>query len=476
MAQPAHIVPLITGFNTNVRIYQSYTPLSTLEMAFGTDELFDWDRQQQILDQCLQRCKHVLDSIPDVLKVHPQDSQNGRFGQRKQPYYPPMPEYLAVRDPALDAFQSGPDPAEARRTAQYEIQKANIYATHLSIRSFLVEKYFTLLGKHNAAEAQKALEQQHQDSGGGLKQDGGGGGAAPDATLALAASMDRLIASSHSGEHEHEQGEHGVAVGVGVQGRSDLEDAMAAEKEQVVRELLVVLGSIDMVNMEPNGDSFVSSFGFTPFSRTRPLFFRFVPANALRPKTQKIRQIASTLLDDDSSGGGSGGKGHRASHTSITAQQNQEYLRKFLDILSRLERIPPAPAPASGGQPTNPQNATDTLANSGAVGEANMHMGINLGANMGPSMGMGMGMNMNMGPNFHPNMNGNGNGNGAAGTTATGDNNMGEDGGGGGSISGNIAGSMGGMEDEDENELRVWADLRELQVRFQEQGGIWGFS
>ena len=33
---------------------------------------------------------------------------------------------------------------------------------------------------------------------------------------------------------------------------------MSEERELVVKDLLVVLGSIDMVNMEPNGDSFVS--------------------------------------------------------------------------------------------------------------------------------------------------------------------------------------------------------------------------
>jgi hypothetical protein len=230
--QPAHIVPLITGFSTNVRIYQSYFPLSTIEMAFGTDELFDWDRQQRILEQCLQSCKQVLDSVPDVLKVLPQDSQNGRFGQRKQPYYPPMPEYLSVRDPALDAFQSGLDPAEARRTAQYEIQKANIYATQLSIRSYLAEKYFTLLDKHNLAKTQEALQDPLKDN-------------STDA-LALAAAMDRLVQSS--GEQSDPE---------------RLENVMAAEKDQVVKELLVVLGSIDMVNMEPNGDSFVSG-PFTP--------------------------------------------------------------------------------------------------------------------------------------------------------------------------------------------------------------------
>jgi hypothetical protein len=217
MPQPAGIVPIATGFNTNVRIYTSYSALSTMEMAFGIDEFFDWDRQQKVFEQCLQRCKKVLDDIPEVLKVMPNDSQNGKFGQRKQPYYPPMPEYVNVRDPALNAF-SGPDPQEARRNAQYEIQKANIYATHLSIRSYIVEKYFAVLDKANIAKTQQALQ---------------------GSPTLLAGGLDRL------------------APGPQVDPQR-LEETMSIEREQVVKDLLIVLGSIDMVNMEPNGDSFVS--------------------------------------------------------------------------------------------------------------------------------------------------------------------------------------------------------------------------
>lgn len=253
MQQPPHIVPLITGFNLNARIYQSYASLSASEMLFGTDTLFDWERQQAILEQSLNCVKQVLNDIPDVLRVQPKDSQNGtfgRFGQRKAPYYPPMPEYMHVRDPALEAFSGGLDPHETRRTAQYEIQKANVYATHLSIRSYLVEKYFTLLEKANVAKAQNALV--------GTANMGGN-------DSALAAGLDRAV-----------QNQGGATTQVASQvDAAKLEGEMAAEREQVVKDLLVVLGSIDMVNMEPNGDSFVSS----PSVSAIPLFFHWMSAN-----------------------------------------------------------------------------------------------------------------------------------------------------------------------------------------------------
>jgi hypothetical protein len=214
LPQPDGIVPIITGFNRNVGIYNSYSALSIVEMTFGIDQLFDWDRQQRVLDQSLQRCKQVFDDLPDVLKVLP-NRQNVSFGQQKQPYYPPMPEYLDYRDPQLNAF-SGPESLEARRPAQYEIQKANIYASHLSIRSYIVEKYFALLEKEPGAARQSLT-----------------------ASEAIPAGLDRLVPQP--------------ARDAGI-----LEKAMLEEREQVVKDLLVVLGSIDMVNMEPNNNSFVS--------------------------------------------------------------------------------------------------------------------------------------------------------------------------------------------------------------------------
>ncbi|KAF2203058.1 hypothetical protein GQ43DRAFT_454705 [Delitschia confertaspora ATCC 74209] len=268
MSQPVGTVSLITAFNTNVRIYASYSTLSTMEMAFGINELFDWDRQQRILDQCLRSCKHVMDNIPDVLKVMPKDAQNARFRPPRQPYYPPIPEYMSHRDSSLPNFNTG-DPHEARREAQYEIQKANIYASHLSIRSYLVEKYFSLLDKYNQ---QHSAQNQPQDPTGGL-----------------AAGFDTLVSPTSANSQE-------------------LEKNMADEREHVVKDLLIVLGSIDLVNMEPNGDSF----------------------------TQKIRQIASTLLEVPQERKGS------------VALQHQDYLYKFLDVLSKLERASPEGSDPNG--------------------------------------------------------------------------------------------------------------------------------
>jgi hypothetical protein len=339
------VTSLITGFNLNVRVYLSYSSLATAEMAFGVDEIFDWDRQQRIFEQSLQRCRAILDSIPEVLMVQAKPGRDGGFSQQRQPYYPPMPEFSSMRDPALPNY-NGPQSQDTRR---YEIQKANVYASHLSTRSYLVEKYFLQLEKFNKAKNQATLQ---------------------SSPIALATGLDRVVPPSKSTDHAEA-----------------LEKIMSDEREQVVKDLLVVLGSIDMVNMEPNGDSFVSLHVYLHDSDflyeagdelaiSCPIEFIF-RANSLSPiaslrfipmQTQKIRSIASTLLEVPKERKGS------------VALQHQDYLYKFLDILSKLERVSPG--------------ASDP-------------------------------------------------------------------------ISSNV---------DEETELRLWADLRDHQLKFQEQGGVYGFS
>lgn len=210
--QQPGVVSLVTGFNVNVRIFLSYSSLSTAEMAFGVDEVFDWDRQQRIFEQSLQRCRQILDSLPDVLKVQPKAAHDNP-AQPKQPYFPPLPDFDGMRDPGLNNFAA----VEAADVRRYEIQKANVYASHLATRSYLVEKYFML---HEKANAKAQSNAQSSPS-------------------VLATGLDRFVSSSATNAEA-------------------LEKSMSEERELVVKDLLVVLGSIDMVNMEPNGDSFVS--------------------------------------------------------------------------------------------------------------------------------------------------------------------------------------------------------------------------
>lgn len=222
--QPNGLLPMIAGFNANVRVYLSYNPLSTMEMAWGIDSVVDWERQKKVLHGSLQRCKAAVQELPHELVIWASsnnpyaDHQNGNHDLGLS-----LTNFLTARDPAtLDPNDVDATP-EDRRRRQYEIQKANIHASSLCTRSYIVEKYFSL------CEAQNRMKSQQQQPNSN-----------PVSPGVMAAGLDGLLAQAATGAYDI------------------TEDGMADERENIVKDLLVVLSSIDRVNMEPNADSFVS--------------------------------------------------------------------------------------------------------------------------------------------------------------------------------------------------------------------------
>jgi hypothetical protein len=317
-SQPPGSISKLAGFNLGIQIYMTCTPLATMELAYGIDELFDWPRQKRVLEECLENVKKALENIPAELRLEA-GNEPGRFGHERcgggAINNPPLREEKVLYYPHAQPRGFGRIFAEERRDGgagvdgkrqlQYEIQKANIYASQLGTRSYLVEKYWNLLDAHNALVR-----------------------AAKNST------------SSPMTARTHEQRtENGVAAGrdgrmVGLDGmfkspmeqpsplhgtRRDADDdevemRMSTERESIVKDLLKVLGSISQVNMEPNGGSFIN----------------------------KIRQIASTLLDTP------------RNHKGPLALRAEEYLGQFLDVLTRFEGVPKrsdpaAPVPVLGG-------------------------------------------------------------------------------------------------------------------------------
>jgi hypothetical protein len=109
----------------------------------------------------------------------------------------------------------------SKRNVQYEIQKANIYASQLGTRSYLVEKYWNL------------YELQDRNSS------PQGPTTSPTLGCFVAGVDAKNLAQTPS---------DGMDAG---------EQTMAIERENIVRDLAVLLQSISQVNMEPNGLSFV---------------------------------------------------------------------------------------------------------------------------------------------------------------------------------------------------------------------------
>lgn len=237
--QPVGIISKLTGFNLNIKVYSTVTPLATMELAYGIDNVFDWSRQKRVLEECLQSVKRSLDHAPPELMLQvskPFDNQAPAQGQ----YYPPMPEFPGHRANAPTentTWQLAVDP-EARRRLQHEIQKANIYASQLGTRSYIVEKYWNLQESYEAMKATSGGETPSVMSSPGV----------------MASGLDGILLPKSNGNTSH---------------YGDVETNVASERESIVKDLLRVLSSISQVNMEPNGGSFIN----------------------------KIRQIASTLID-----------------------------------------------------------------------------------------------------------------------------------------------------------------------------------
>jgi hypothetical protein len=226
--QPAGIVSEITGFNLNIQIYMTCTPLNIMEIAYGIDEIFDWNRQKRVLENCLRAVKHALDGAPKELMLTP-GSQPGEFeGENGRGYIQPVQHFHSVRDGSGSA--AGHDDLNlqvSRRPMQYEIQKANIYVSQLGTRSYLVEKYWNLLDAYES----KVRSRDSSATSPGTQSSPG----------VMASGLDAVM--------------RGMA---GTGGYEMVECHMSTERETIVKDLLRVLGSISQVNMEPNGGSFVS--------------------------------------------------------------------------------------------------------------------------------------------------------------------------------------------------------------------------
>ncbi|GIK02527.1 hypothetical protein Aspvir_006583 [Aspergillus viridinutans] len=257
--QPANRVSQLVGFNANVRVYNSYNSLSAWEVAFGSGQIVDWERQRALLFECLQNSKAALANVPPELSLHPHRDDSAHAA-----------EDLWMRE---------------RRHIQYEIQKANIYVSQLATRSYLAEKYWSLYA---------IWKMYHRSS-----EEGGPGTSV------------KVEGNAHKGIDDAAQSDY---IGM----------AMAEERRLVVRDLFVLLRSVNEVNMEPNGASF----------------------------TGKVRQVASTLLNLP----------HSRTETTnfapstpgpnpITLAEAESYLHAFIDTLIRLEGLA---APTSGTAGTSP--------------------------------------------------------------------------------------------------------------------------
>lgn len=257
--QPADRVSIMAGFNANVRVYSSYNSLLAWETAFGSGQIFDWEHQSSSLWECLQTVKSALLNVPVELSLyHPKQTSfrgiSGNDGVGSVFNYP------------VDHIQ------QERRSIQYEIQKANIYASQLCTRSWLVEKYWNLfeiyakygnLAKPSVPNLAAVSPQVKAESG-------------PERQTTDNSNLSSTSPAQMSTKAQTDY----------------IGQMMAEERKLVIKDLFVLLRTVNEVNMEPNGASIVC----LSFTSCSSLIFLL---SLTKPKKQtgKIRQIASTLLN-----------------------------------------------------------------------------------------------------------------------------------------------------------------------------------
>ena len=188
----------MTGFNINTRIFRSYDSISRRELCHGVDELRDWDEQRKEIVDSLNEVKDIVKNLPPIFKLEKNTNQPNR-------YYPQHvdPE---LAPSASDSTRPPVAMPENRVTLMLDIQRANIHATQLGTRSYLVEKYFTLKEESSRYHPTPLSPGSHPTTSG------------PDRT----------------------------------------QDAiMSAEYQEVLDQLLHMISTIEQIHMEPNGASLI---------------------------------------------------------------------------------------------------------------------------------------------------------------------------------------------------------------------------
>ncbi|KAK5081323.1 hypothetical protein LTR05_008117 [Lithohypha guttulata] len=307
LGQPQGEISRLVGFNYNIKIYRAFHAITAIEMAVGANRLFDWERQRAAIRNALRNVKAITRDVPSELRLE-QRPDLGEWPPR-QPQSD-LAQYTHLlngrRDPTADQLGLLPasDPRRTmsypRRTVQFEVQKANIYGSQLATRSYLVERYWNLYEiyqqqKVSTASPQTTYKVEEPQN--------------PQVSPTVA-----FLATGFESRFQPPRTDHTPSESAAT---DDGETQMALEREDIVRDMARLLKAVNQVNMEPNGHSFCD----------------------------KIRQVASTLLYQDRS---------PVSSMNLDAGEVQEYLRGFIDILSKLERI--GTSLMHGGEPAQSGN------------------------------------------------------------------------------------------------------------------------
>ncbi|KAF1808995.1 hypothetical protein P152DRAFT_172846 [Eremomyces bilateralis CBS 781.70] len=216
--QPANVVSFLTGFNANVRIYQSVDGILAVDYSSGVLSSTQGQLRKKALEAGLRNCHDAINELPPELKVWSPYNQHVPFGL---PFWEAPSGYSSATQAIAGAALTGTSGGEIldRRKIQYEIQKANIYASQLSTRVYIVDRYSGMAQTINGkGDPGKSAE---------------GGNAPPISNT----SFERNVSSPEA------------VIKIS-------EEDMTQERESIIQGLLTMVKSVSRVHMEPNSISF----------------------------------------------------------------------------------------------------------------------------------------------------------------------------------------------------------------------------
>lgn len=297
LPQPEDTVSTITGFVKCCGVYRTMDNLVRIELAHGMSA-YTWEQQKHFLHTALRDVKAVGEDLPAQLNVDVNRLSSQKFplptsgeeGASSAPNYQYVPPAYPSTQPHDDVRHLFAQDESKKRSMQFEIQKANIYASILATRSYYVERYLTLRDIHlndQRAQAQAAAS-----------------GSIVYRTAADASSSSLAAAAVQAAAE---------------QTNDSIDDLFLQERSEIVDNLYNVVLSIEQCNLEPNGGSLIS----------------------------KIRQVAATLLAD------------RPDRKGPHELRNEEYLKAFLEILTKLEKTGTGAAPGTNGPIIGQMTAED---------------------------------------------------------------------------------------------------------------------
>jgi hypothetical protein len=225
LPQPQGVLSELVGFNANVKLHANCSSIISMEYAYGSAGILKWEDQKRLLERCLRMVKGVTKHLPLELRLRPRIQQQ-EFKQEEftEPQYATNSIEVDMNFMSGDSMDGYAHPTRAYdQWALYEIQKANIYASELSCRSYIVEKYWNLYDAWNEMGNAKIARSSSPDSG------------------TIQPDLEDIYPSNAQGQETPGSAE------------------MRVERDKIVQDLLMMLASIKQVNMEPNGLSLVCS-------------------------------------------------------------------------------------------------------------------------------------------------------------------------------------------------------------------------